>query len=154
MACSTSALRLRDRRTADHVCIESSLQLITSTLYPHPSPCRKLFKLPLLEAISVFVMSSQKSAPVAVTVISYITSVPATQGLLAIPCVVGQISQIFIGSGIARYFVPQVQRYKQELKQKEEAAAAAAAAAAGDVESPEASSVAAAETSALTAPAK
>ncbi len=92
----------------------------------------------------MFIMASQKSAPVAVTVISYIASEPATQGLLAIPCVVGQISQIFVGSAIARYFAVQVEQYKAQQRQAKEeqeragaaaAAAAEAAVAAGDEES-------------------
>jgi sodium/bile acid cotransporter 7 len=62
-----------------------------------------ILRLPVREAIAVFIMSSQKSAPVAVTVITYITPDIAQQGLLAIPCIVGQLAQIFIGSGLARY---------------------------------------------------
>lgn len=37
-----------------------------------------------------------QSAPVAVTVITYVASGAATQGLLAVPCVVGQLVQIFM----------------------------------------------------------
>lgn len=56
---------------------------------------------PLREAIAVAIMASQKSAPVAVTVISYLSNHPAQQGLLAMPAVVGQLAQIFIGAGLA-----------------------------------------------------
>ncbi len=56
------------------------------------------------------VMASQKSAPVAVTLISYVTSDPAQQGLLAIPSIVGQLSQIFIGAALAKYLAPRVRR--------------------------------------------
>ena len=62
-----------------------------------------ILRLPVREAIAVLIMSSQKSAPVAVTVITYITPDISQQGLLAIPCIVGQLAQIFIGSGLARY---------------------------------------------------
>ncbi|GIL46904.1 hypothetical protein Vafri_3772 [Volvox africanus] len=72
-----------------------------------------VFRPPLVEHISVVIMASQKSAPVAVTVISYVTSVPAQQGLLAIPSVVGQLSQIFIGAALAKYIAPQVTRAKK-----------------------------------------
>jgi sodium/bile acid cotransporter 7 len=65
-------------------------------------------------------MSSQKSAPVAVTVISYIASDPAVQGLLAIPCVVGQISQIFVGSAFVRHFARQVEEYKRQQQQQQQ----------------------------------
>jgi hypothetical protein len=45
--------------------------LCIDSLAPHA--CRYGFRMPLIEAISVIIMASQKSAPVAVTVISYIT---------------------------------------------------------------------------------
>jgi sodium/bile acid cotransporter 7 len=102
---------------------------------PASHPRRKLFKLPLSEAITVFIMSSQKSAPVAVTVISYIAE-PATQGLLAIPCIVGQLTQIFIGSSLTGYFARQVAEQKRQAVAAQEDAAGplpgAAAAAAED----------------------
>ena len=53
--------------------------------------CRFILRLPLLEAIATGIMSSQKSAPVAVTVISYVTKDVAQQGLFAIPAIVGQV---------------------------------------------------------------
>lgn len=60
-------------------------------------------KFPTQEGIAVIIMASQKSAPVAVTVISYITSDVAQQGLLSIPAIVGQIAQIFMGTVLVRY---------------------------------------------------
>ena len=45
---------------------------------------------------------SQKSAPVCLTVISYVTTNPAEQGLLIIPPIVGQLLQIFLGAFIAK----------------------------------------------------
>lgn len=57
--------------------------------------------MPLPEAVAVIMCSSQKSAPVAVTVISYITTDTTVQGMLAIPAIVGQLAQIFIGAAIA-----------------------------------------------------
>jgi SBF-like CPA transporter family (DUF4137) len=59
--------------------------------------------LPLPEAIAIVIMASQKSAPVAVTVILYITSDASIQGILALPCVVGQIAQVFVDQPIAHY---------------------------------------------------
>ena len=144
--------------------------------------------MPLPELIATGIMASQKSAPVAVTVISYLTSggwvgvwvggqlwmcwwvrcvrvsirasapasrlpcVPARalpppssrplpslpppghtdvtqQGLLAIPAVVGQISQIFIGAAIAPVMARRVKRWK--AAQADNASAAAAAAGGG-----------------------
>ncbi|KAG2453576.1 hypothetical protein HYH02_001794 [Chlamydomonas schloesseri] len=84
------------------------------------------FKPPIKEFVAVVIMASQKSAPVAVTVISYVTSDPAQQGLLAIPSIVGQLSQIFIGAAIAKRVAP----YVQKVTKAQEAAAKAAAAAA------------------------
>ncbi|PNW75313.1 hypothetical protein CHLRE_12g521950v5 [Chlamydomonas reinhardtii] len=84
------------------------------------------FKPPIKEFVACVVMASQKSAPVAVTVISYVTSDPAQQGLLAIPSIVGQISQIFIGAALAKRIGP----YVQKVTKAQEAAAKAAAAAA------------------------
>lgn len=52
-------------------------------------------------------MSAQKSAPVAVTVITYLTRSGAQQGLFAVPALVGQLTQIFIGSWVARTFAKQ-----------------------------------------------
>jgi sodium/bile acid cotransporter 7 len=57
-----------------------------------------VFRLPLPEAIATGIMASQKSAPVAVTVITNLQVSAAQQGLLAVPCICGQIFQIFIGS--------------------------------------------------------
>ncbi|PNH05789.1 putative sodium/metabolite cotransporter BASS4, chloroplastic [Tetrabaena socialis] len=85
-------------------------------------------------AVARAAMASQKSAPVAVTVISYVTSDPAQQGLLAIPAIVGQLSQIFIGAALAKVVAPAVVRdtkareaAAKEVKEAKEAAAAAAA---------------------------
>ena len=61
------------------------------------------------ERVAVVIMSAQKSAPVAVTVITYITRSGTQQGLLAIPALVGQLTQIFIGSALARNLAKQVQ---------------------------------------------
>ena len=82
-------------------------------------------------------------------VISYLSSDISQQGLLIIPCVVGQISQIFIGSALAKLFARQVKALHRQqaaaggtatdgssgdLKAAAAAAAAAAVAAEPDVE--------------------
>ncbi|KAG2454112.1 hypothetical protein HYH02_001151 [Chlamydomonas schloesseri] len=72
-----------------------------------------LLRPPLREAIAVGIMASQKSAPVAVTVISYLSSNPAQQGLMALPAVVGQMGQIFIGAALARQLSALVARQKE-----------------------------------------
>jgi len=50
-------------------------------------------RLPPREAVATWIMTSQKSASVAVTLISYLTDNVAQQGLLAIPCLIGQLSR-------------------------------------------------------------
>ena len=61
--------------------------------------------LPVRDRIAVTIMASQKSAPVAITLIFYLTSNPRQQGLLAVPALVGQLAQIFIGSMLTRCFL-------------------------------------------------
>ena len=55
-------------------------------------------RLEAREAVAVLIMTSQKSAPVAVTVIAYITSDTSLQGLLSVPAIIGQLAQIFMGT--------------------------------------------------------
>ena len=55
------------------------------------------------ERVAMIIMCAQKSAPVTLTLISFITSSPTEQGLLAVPALVGQLAQIFIGSLLSGY---------------------------------------------------
>lgn len=68
----------------------------------------RLLRLPLDEAVAVVIMSSQKAAPVAIAVISYVTPNIATQGLLSMPGLIGQLFQLFLGSYIAGHIAPKV----------------------------------------------
>lgn len=77
-------------------------------------PIVYIWKVPPPEAVALGIMSSQKSAPVAVTLISYIAKSSSTQGLLSIPAIIGQIIQIFMGSALARLLLPKVKRWKAE----------------------------------------
>lgn len=61
-------------------------------------------QIPLKQAISVMIMSSQKSSPVALSVIAVVAQNTAQRGLLTIPCILGQIGQIFVGSFITGTF--------------------------------------------------
>eukprot|EP00243_Klebsormidium_subtile_P002542 TRINITY_DN1508_c0_g1_i4.p1 TRINITY_DN1508_c0_g1~~TRINITY_DN1508_c0_g1_i4.p1 ORF type:complete len:400 (+),score=16.87 TRINITY_DN1508_c0_g1_i4:100-1299(+) len=74
----------------------------------------RLLHLPLIEAISIVIMSSQKSAPVAVTIITYISPNISTQGLLSIPALIGQLFQIFLGSAIAKVLAKKVDKEQQD----------------------------------------
>ena len=69
-----------------------------------------LLKIPLKQAISVVIMSSQKSSPVGLAVISNLAVTSSQKGLFAIPCIIGQLTQIFIGSLIAPRLAKWVER--------------------------------------------
>eukprot|EP00668_Euglena_longa_P011724 GGOE01014139.1.p1 GENE.GGOE01014139.1~~GGOE01014139.1.p1 ORF type:complete len:430 (-),score=83.25 GGOE01014139.1:300-1532(-) len=73
-----------------------------------------LLRLSIRESVATVVMASQKSAPVAVTVITYITSDVVQQGLLAIPGLFGQILQIFVGSVLVHFLARLVEKESQD----------------------------------------
>jgi sodium/bile acid cotransporter 7 len=54
------------------------------------------------EAACVVLMASQKSAPVAVTVVTYMGISPDAAGLLVLPCIIGQLVQLFVDQVRAR----------------------------------------------------
>ncbi|GLC41291.1 hypothetical protein PLESTB_001078700 [Pleodorina starrii] len=85
-----------------------------------------VLRAPLREAIAVVIMSSQKSAPVAVTTITFMTRDAAQQGLLSLPAIVGQMAQIFIGAALAKWLYTMVERAEQREKAEAQAAAAEA----------------------------
>ena len=87
-----------------HLVLLAALFLLTS---------RRCLGLSIKERVAVTIMGAQKSAPVAVTLISYIVSSPAQQGLLSIPALVGQLCQIFIGSALVAVF-------RRAIKEEEE----------------------------------
>lgn len=60
--------------------------------------CGMIFDPP--QFVAVLIMSSQKSSPVALAVITSITKNRELKGMLTIPCIIGQLCQIFIGSAI------------------------------------------------------
>jgi hypothetical protein len=51
----------------------------------------------------------------AISVISYLNATPDQQGLLAVPCICGQIAQVFIGSAMAPYIADKVKKSKVSL---------------------------------------
>lgn len=73
-----------------------------------------LLRVPVPERVSTIIMASQKSAPVAVTAITYITPDPVAQGLLAVPAVTGQLLQIFIGQPLAHFMADKVDAWKEQ----------------------------------------
>ena len=50
---------------------------------------------------AVLIMSSQKTLPVSVTIISYFPASLGAKGLLVVPCIVGHVSQLFMDAFIA-----------------------------------------------------
>lgn len=87
-------------------------------------------RMPAPENVATGIMASQKSGPVSVAVIGYITSDTSLQGLLAIPAVLGQLVQVFIGSALVPYLARYTARYCNAQKVAAEEAAEGAAAAA------------------------
>lgn len=69
----------------------------TPNTLPLAPPLKKqslLLRLPAPENVATGLMAAQKSGPVSVAVIGYITSDVSQQGLLAIPAVLGQLVQV------------------------------------------------------------
>ena len=60
-------------------------------------------RLQAREAVAVLIMTSQKSAPVAVTVMAYIISDTSLQGLLSVPAIIGQLAQVFMGTVLVHF---------------------------------------------------
>lgn len=56
--------------------------------------CMKLLKVGLPEAVSTILLASQKAPPVAFTVITYMTTDPVAQGLLAVPSIAGGLLSV------------------------------------------------------------
>ena len=75
----------------------------------------KLFKVPTKQAISLLIMCSQKSSPVALSVIAIIASGSAQQGLMIIPCIIGQLTQIFMGYVYSRSLAKYVTQQEAEV---------------------------------------
>jgi len=97
-----------------------------------------LLRVPAPEFAASLILASQKSAPVALTAIEFITDDLSVQGLLAVPCVLGQLGQVFMGHPITAALGRRIARDEEEegrrAEVEREGAAAAAVAAAGDAE--------------------
>eukprot|EP01023_Acetabularia_acetabulum_P047811 TRINITY_DN5041_c0_g1_i1.p1 TRINITY_DN5041_c0_g1~~TRINITY_DN5041_c0_g1_i1.p1 ORF type:complete len:380 (-),score=40.07 TRINITY_DN5041_c0_g1_i1:102-1241(-) len=68
------------------------------------------------EQRAVLLIASQKTLPVAITIISYFGAAVGDQGLITLPCIIGHLSQLFIDS----YFVSRMVAFdnKQLLQQQ------------------------------------
>jgi sodium/bile acid cotransporter 7 len=83
-----------------------------------------VLRVPLKQSISVTIMASQKSSPVALAVISNMVASGSgvshsVAGLYTLPCVIGQLTQIFIGSVLVKFFSKQVDAEKKALAERE-----------------------------------
>ena len=70
---------------------------------------KRFLNFSLRQSIAVVIMASQKSSPVALAIITNLQLSSDQKGFFAIPCIIGQLSQIFIGSLLARRFAKQVE---------------------------------------------
>lgn len=94
-----------------HIVVLAALFMLTS---------RRCLSLSIKERVAVTIMGAQKSAPVAVTLISYIVSSPAQQGLLSVPALVGQLCQIFIGSALVAVFRRAIKEEEEEQEREKD----------------------------------
>lgn len=78
----------------------------------------RVLNIPLKQRISVVIMASQKSSPVALAVITNMQAASSSKGLFALPCLIGQLTQIFIGSYVARQFSAMVVKEDEIQKQQ------------------------------------
>ena len=65
---------------------------------------RSLFRFPPREAVAVLVMGSQKTMPFAVSIISLLPASLGAKGLLTLPPLIAQISQLFCDVWIGAHF--------------------------------------------------
>ncbi|CAK0786867.1 hypothetical protein CVIRNUC_010081 [Coccomyxa viridis] len=71
-------------------------------------PLVALMRFPPKEAIAVLIMSSQKTMPFAVSIIALLPASLGSKGLLTLPPLVAQVSQLFCDIWIARYFAHKI----------------------------------------------
>jgi predicted Na+-dependent transporter len=104
MAVSCSASILLDQEASDVLIVVAAASMLhLFYLFVNYIIVFFIFLWPNSISISLLIMSSQKSSPVALAVISYITHDSEKKGLMAIPCIIGQLTQIFIGSYLAKF---------------------------------------------------
>lgn len=70
----------------------------------------KVLRLPSREKKAVLIMASQKTLPVSLSVIAYLEDDLYDQALLAVPCILGHLAQIFIDAMIVSRWAPPLGR--------------------------------------------
>ena len=83
--------------------------------------------LPKAEHRAVLIMASQKTLPMAVTVISLLPASVGEQGLILIPCIIGHLSQLFIDAALVARWLNQDAAAEDEAAAPDDEAAAALA---------------------------
>ena len=66
---------------------------------------RYILNIPWEQAISVIIMSSQKSNAVCLSIFNVLPVSSDLKGLFEIPCLIGQLIQIFVGVALTKLFV-------------------------------------------------
>ena len=74
-----------------------AMLLLWSEAEPSSALACRLFRFPPKEAIAVLIMSSQKTMPFAVSIIALFPASMGSKGLLTLPPLVSQVSQIYDG---------------------------------------------------------
>lgn len=86
---------------------------------------RRLFRFPPREAVAAMIMASQKTMPFAVSIISLLPANLGSKGLLTLPPLICQVSQLFCDIWIANYFGKLVSAICDLLHSSEASAACA-----------------------------
>lgn len=92
--------------------------------------CSRILHLEPAEFKAVVIMSSQKTLPLSVTIISYLTAL-GVEGFMTVPCIVGHMSQLFIDALLQTKWIAQMAKEKALAER-----AAAETAATSDTEDP------------------
>ena len=117
MALSTAHTELMKQNIGEIalVMVTAAIVHIFYLIYNRIVVSKYLLNISAPQAISVIIMSSQKSSPIALAVITNISTTGAQKGLMAIPCIIGQLLQIFIGSFVVKYLSKMVDDIPNEV---------------------------------------
>lgn len=69
-----------------------------------PRAVHRLFRFPPREGVAALIMSSQKTMPFAVSIIALLPASLGNKGLLTLPPLICQVSQLFCDIWIANYW--------------------------------------------------
>ncbi|MBI2504009.1 MAG: bile acid:sodium symporter [Candidatus Latescibacteria bacterium] len=101
MKFSQSAERLSQLLVSSLVLVVLSGVLIHLLYLALNDGASRLLRLPLEARKAVVILASQKTLPVAMTVLAFLPVPAETKGLIAIPCITSHLSQIFLDAFLA-----------------------------------------------------